>query len=71
NYPRVASVVDPSDYPVILRELESNKGMTTLETRFRLARKAFAHTADYDRAIADYLGKQSMAEVTSCYPGIV
>ncbi|RJP84550.1 MAG: hypothetical protein C4518_18715 [Desulfobacteraceae bacterium] len=67
NYLRVASVVDPSDYPAILRDLESNNGMTTLETRFRLAQKAFGHTADYDRAIADYLGRQPMADVSSCY----
>jgi phosphoribosylaminoimidazolecarboxamide formyltransferase / IMP cyclohydrolase len=67
NYLRVASVVDPADYPAILRELESHSGQTTLETRFRLAQKAFSHTADYDRAIADYLGKQSMADVASCY----
>lgn len=67
NYLRVASVVDPADYPAILRELESHNGRTTLETRFRLAQKAFAHTADYDRAIADYLGRQSMADVAPCY----
>jgi len=67
NYLRVASVVDPADYSAVLRELESNSGQTSLETRFRLAQKAFAHTADYDRAIADYLGKQTMADVASCY----
>ena len=67
NYLRVASVVDPADYPAVIEELGANNGMTTLETRFRLARKAFAHTADYDRAIADYLARQSMADVSSCY----
>jgi phosphoribosylaminoimidazolecarboxamide formyltransferase/IMP cyclohydrolase len=67
NYLRVASVVDPADYTTIIRELESNSGQTTLETRFRLAQKAFAHTADYDRAIAEYLGRQSMADVAPCY----
>jgi len=67
NYLRVASVVDPADYPAIIRELESNSGQTTLETRFRLAQKAFAHTADYDRAIADYLGRQTINDVSSCY----
>jgi phosphoribosylaminoimidazolecarboxamide formyltransferase/IMP cyclohydrolase len=35
--------------------------------RFSLAQKAFAHTADYDRAIADYLGGRSAAEVAGCY----
>lgn len=67
NYLRVASVVDPTDYSTITEELESNKGMTTLETRFRLAKKSFAHTADYDRAIADYLSGQNFTDVSSCY----
>ena len=67
NYIRVASVVDPADYPAIIEELGANNGKTTLETRFRLAQKAFAHTADYDRAIADYLGRQTFSGVSSCY----
>lgn len=67
NYLRVASVVDPPDYPAIIQELEANNGMTTLATRFRLAQKAFGHTADYDRAIADYLGQQAITDVAACY----
>ena len=35
--------------------------------RFCLAQKAFAHTAEYDRAIADYLGRQGAAGVSGCY----
>jgi len=68
NYLRVASVVDPSDYGTILEELSSNDGMTTLENRFKLAQKAFSHTADYDRAIADYLSENSIEQVRHCYP---
>ncbi|RPH38526.1 MAG: hypothetical protein EHM87_25435 [Burkholderiales bacterium] len=67
NFLRVAAVVDPGDYSAIIEELTKNNGATTLETRFRLAKKAFAHTADYDRAIADYLGKQLINDVLSCY----
>lgn len=67
NYLRVASVVDPADYPAVIREMESNNGATSLDTRFRLAQKAFAHTADYDRAIADYLGRQAITDVAACY----
>ncbi|MFP4562139.1 MAG: hypothetical protein ACLFRY_02405 [Spirochaetia bacterium] len=55
NYLRVASVCDPADYPAIIDELESTGGALTLETRFELARKSFAHTAAYDAAIAAYL----------------
>jgi phosphoribosylaminoimidazolecarboxamide formyltransferase / IMP cyclohydrolase len=67
NYLRVASVVDPADYPAVIEELGANNGMTTLETRFRLAQKAFAHTADYDRTIADYLARQTFSGASSCY----
>ena len=71
NYLRVASVVDPEDYGTVLEELSANKGMTTLATRFRLAQKAFSHTADYDRAIADYLSEKSINEIRSCYPEVI
>jgi len=67
NFIRVASVVDPSDYPKIISELESNDGALSLGLRYRLAQKAFDHTADYDRTIADYLNAQSLAEVEGCY----
>lgn len=67
NFIRVASVVDPADYPALMEALESNAGATTLELRFRLARKAFSHTAAYDRAIADYLAGRSFKDVAPCY----
>ncbi len=67
NFIRVASVVDPSDYPRILEELAASGGQTSLDLRFALAQKAFAHTADYDRAIADYLGGQTATGAAECY----
>ncbi len=67
NFLRVAPVVDPSDYAMILSEMKKNKGATSLELRFRLAQKAFSHTADYDRAIADFLASKSFAEAAVCY----
>lgn len=67
NFIRVAPVVDPTDYPAILSELKANSGKMPLALRFRLAQKAFAHTAEYDRAIADYLGRQGAAGVSGCY----
>ncbi|MDJ0883224.1 MAG: hypothetical protein QNJ48_03645 [Desulfobacterales bacterium] len=67
NFIRVASVVDPSDYPRILEELAASGGRTSLDLRFALAQKAFAHTADYDRAIADYLGVQNAGQAAGCY----
>jgi len=71
NYLRVASVVDPADYKKILAELKKNGGKTSLKLRFGLARKAFAHTADYDAAIAAFLGKQDPAGVGKAYPELV
>lgn len=67
NYLRVASVVDPSDYEMILSAMKACGGKTTLELRYRLAQKAFEYTAIYDRAIADYLKGQGPEDVKGCY----
>lgn len=56
NYNSVTVVVDPADYPMIIEQLEQNGSTTNLTTRFKLAQKAFAHTADYDATISNYLG---------------
>ena len=71
NYLRVASVTDPADYGEILEELNSGEGMLSLATRLKLMKKAFAHTADYDRAIADYFAGQSIGDVAGCYQVVV
>lgn len=67
NYIRVASVVDPNDYSSIVDELAANNGCTSLNMRYRLACKAFAHTASYDSAIAGYLADRKPDEVSLCY----
>ena len=54
NFSRVVVLTDPRDYPGVLKELRDN-GEIAAETRHRLARKAFAHTATYDAAISAYL----------------
>jgi phosphoribosylaminoimidazolecarboxamide formyltransferase / IMP cyclohydrolase len=56
NHERVAIVVDPADYGRVLAELETH-GEVSPALRFELCRKAFAHTAAYDGAIAGYLGR--------------
>src|SRR6185369_16072505 len=48
NWPHVGVVVDPADYAGVLTELKSGGGALTDVSRFRLMRKAFAHTASYD-----------------------
>ncbi|MFH0901450.1 MAG: bifunctional phosphoribosylaminoimidazolecarboxamide formyltransferase/IMP cyclohydrolase, partial [Pseudomonadota bacterium] len=55
NYERVAIVVDPDDYQEVCRLLDENDGEIPRSARFRLAKKAFAHTASYDGAVAAYL----------------
>jgi len=67
NFIRVGSVVDPSDYSGIIDEMRKHDGMLSLEMRYRLAQKAFAHTAEYDRTIADFLASQSYKNVSQCY----
>ena len=54
NYGSVAAIVDPADYARVLAEIQKS-GRVSDETRFALAKKAFAHTAAYDGAIAGYL----------------
>ncbi|MDD2353159.1 MAG: bifunctional phosphoribosylaminoimidazolecarboxamide formyltransferase/IMP cyclohydrolase [Candidatus Caldatribacteriota bacterium] len=58
NYQDVTVAVDPDDYKVILEELESFDGNTSLSTREKLAVKVFQHTAYYDSLIAKYLPRK-------------
>lgn len=67
NYLRVASVVDPGDYPELLAFLKDNNGRLSLARRFKLAVKAFKHTAQYDAAIGAYLGAQDPEAVPGAY----
>ena len=67
NYLRVASVTDPLDYAAIIGELESKGGTLGLDTRFRLMKKAFAHTAEYDTAISGFFSSRTWEEVDATY----
>ena len=53
NHAHVAVVVEPSDYEAVLAEITS--GGTTLDTRKRLAAKAYARTAAYDAAVSTWM----------------
>jgi phosphoribosylaminoimidazolecarboxamide formyltransferase/IMP cyclohydrolase len=63
NHERVAVVVDPADYAAVTEELRA--GAVTPQRRLSLAKKAFAHTAAYDTAIAAYLTSVDDAVATS------
>jgi phosphoribosylaminoimidazolecarboxamide formyltransferase/IMP cyclohydrolase len=56
NHDRVTVIVDPTDYSAVLDEIAKTSGVSEA-TRKRLAAKAFAHTAQYDSAVASYLTK--------------
>jgi phosphoribosylaminoimidazolecarboxamide formyltransferase / IMP cyclohydrolase len=55
NFEDVAIVTSVADYPALIEELETNGAALSRETRWRLARQAFATTAAYDTAIANTL----------------
>ncbi|MGA8686610.1 MAG: bifunctional phosphoribosylaminoimidazolecarboxamide formyltransferase/IMP cyclohydrolase [Candidatus Sulfotelmatobacter sp.] len=55
NFSDVAVVTSPSDYQAIAEELARTDGAISLDTKWRLAQKAFATTAAYDSAIASTL----------------
>ncbi len=55
NHKDVTIVVNASDYDLVLEQCK--QGGISAQTRFGLATRAFEHTAQYDGAIANYLGK--------------
>jgi phosphoribosylaminoimidazolecarboxamide formyltransferase/IMP cyclohydrolase len=67
NYLRVASVTDPLDYGNLVEELANHDGTLGLDTRFKLMKKAFAHTAEYDTAIAKFFTTRTWEEVDGTY----
>jgi phosphoribosylaminoimidazolecarboxamide formyltransferase/IMP cyclohydrolase len=60
NFHDVAIVTSPSDYDAIAEELARSSGALSLDTKWRLAQKAFATTAAYDSAIASTLERVSV-----------
>ncbi len=56
NFKWVTPVYDPSDYSLVIQELQTTGG-TSLETRQKLAGKAFERIAHYDDAIQTYFRK--------------
>jgi len=70
NHAAVAVVVDPADYSKVLEELRAT-GEVSAPTRFALAAKAFAHTAAYDGAIAEYLTSLDAEGRRGAYPRVL
>ncbi|BBD77523.1 MULTISPECIES: bifunctional phosphoribosylaminoimidazolecarboxamide formyltransferase/IMP cyclohydrolase [Hydrogenophilus] len=59
----VTVIVDPADYTPVLDELK-NRGQVSYATRFRLAAKAFTHTARYDAMVSTYLTQRLEGDAT-------
>jgi phosphoribosylaminoimidazolecarboxamide formyltransferase/IMP cyclohydrolase len=70
NHAGVAVVVDPADYTRVLEEVRAT-GEVSAPTRFALATKAFAHTAAYDGAIADYLSSLDESGKRGAFPRVL
>jgi phosphoribosylaminoimidazolecarboxamide formyltransferase / IMP cyclohydrolase len=69
NHPSVAVVVDPARYGDVLAAVAA--GGFTLAERQSLAAAAFRHTADYDIAVASWLGNVVAPDDDSGFPGWV
>jgi phosphoribosylaminoimidazolecarboxamide formyltransferase/IMP cyclohydrolase len=69
NHRDVVVVCDPSDYALVLDQMKA--GEIAYDTRFMLAKKVFAHTAQYDGAITNYLtslGEDKEHKTRAAYP---
>jgi phosphoribosylaminoimidazolecarboxamide formyltransferase/IMP cyclohydrolase len=69
NHGDVAVVVEPGDYAAVLDEFAQHNGMTTLALRRHLAAKAFARTAAYDAAIANWFANE-LGELATDYRAV-
>jgi phosphoribosylaminoimidazolecarboxamide formyltransferase/IMP cyclohydrolase len=57
NHDALTVVTDPADYDPVLAEMAAGSGTVGSEMRRSLAHKAFALTAAYDAAIAEWMGR--------------
>lgn len=55
NYPFVTVLTDPSDYGEVIKEMTESQGHVSEAFNFRLAKKVFRLTSQYDAAISRYL----------------
>jgi phosphoribosylaminoimidazolecarboxamide formyltransferase / IMP cyclohydrolase len=71
NHQDVTVLISPEDYAPVLAEMKANKNVVSYKTNLALAKKVFAHTAQYDGAIANYLsalGDDLAHKARSAYP---
>jgi len=70
NNADVTVLVDPADYRVVLDEMKTSGGQVAKTTNFRLAVKVYQHTAAYDGAISNWLGKK-LGEDDALFPPVL
>lgn len=70
NHAGVAVVTDPADYDAVLAEIRATGGVSE-KTRRALATKAFAHTAAYDGAIANFLSSLDEEGRRRAFPDVL
>ncbi|WP_426173500.1 bifunctional phosphoribosylaminoimidazolecarboxamide formyltransferase/IMP cyclohydrolase [Massilia sp. TWR1-2-2] len=77
NHKDVVVVCDPADYGLVLAEMKGTSaaaGTVSYDTKFMLAKKVFAHTAQYDGAITNYLtslGEDKAHATRAAYPQVL
>ena len=70
NFADVVIVTAAADYDAIADEMEANGGALSLDTRWRLAKAAFATTAAYDTAIANALERMAAPDGSDEQPAL-
>ncbi len=68
NWEHVGVVVRPQDYAEVLDDLARNGNALSPALRFRLMQRAFAHTASYDGAIANWIGARDVTGSAQHFP---
>jgi phosphoribosylaminoimidazolecarboxamide formyltransferase / IMP cyclohydrolase len=68
NWRHVGVVVDPADYDDVLADLDANANALSGSLRFRLMQQAFAHTASYDGAIANWVTARNVDGTCDAFP---
>jgi phosphoribosylaminoimidazolecarboxamide formyltransferase / IMP cyclohydrolase len=63
NYPFVTVITDPADYLAVINEMNQTGGSVSEPTNFRLAKKIFRLTHEYDGAITSYLETMAVSEL--------
>ena len=58
NFRNVAIITNKNDYEQLIKELEKNKGKTSIKFRELMSSKAFGLTAYYDSMIANWFNKR-------------